>query len=258
MSQIGLHDASATVRAGLDRLDRLIDTGRFPRHSRLPPERELAVRLGVGRSTLRKALAILEAEGKIWRHVGRGTFVGDSAPPASRADVLGLDATTPEELLEARLVLEPAIAAFAATCARAEDIAKMRVAIVKRENAPDPQTYNLWDHTFHDIIAQSTQNPILVALVRTLNGLRKRPEWANYKRTRMSRRNRRQSAQEHADIVAAIETRDPVAAYERMRAHLGNVRSAFQSWHSGESTARPRSASPLSVRDRPSRNPPAG
>jgi DNA-binding FadR family transcriptional regulator len=237
MSQIGLQDGSEAVRAGLDRLSRLIEGGRFPRHSRLPPERELAVRLGIGRSTLRKALAILEAEGRIWRHVGRGTFVGDSAPPVPHAEVLGLTAATPEDLLEARLVLEPAIAAFAATCARADDIAKMRVAVVKRENAPDPQTYNLWDHTFHEIIAQSTHNPILVALVKSLNALRKRPEWTNYKSTRMSRQTRRQSAQEHTDIVAAIEARDPVAAYERMRAHLGNVRSAFQSWHAGESEA---------------------
>ena len=237
MRKIGLHEDGEAVRAGLDRLSRLIDGGRFPRHSRLPPERELAIKLGVGRSTLRKALAILEAEGKIWRHVGRGTFVGDSAPPASHADVLALTATTPEELLEARLVLEPAMAAFAATCARREEIAKMQVAIVKRENAPDPQTYNLWDHTFHEIIAQSTHNPILVALVKSLNGLRKRPEWTNYKRTRMSRQTRRQSAQEHTEIVAAIEARDPVAAYECMRAHLGNVRSAFQSWHAGESGA---------------------
>jgi DNA-binding FadR family transcriptional regulator len=259
MPEIGLHNKSQPARKALDRLGRLIESGKFPHHSRLPPERDLAVTLGVGRSTLRKALSIFEAEGKICRHVGRGTFVGNSSPLASHADLLGLGAATPEELLEARLVLEPAIAAFACSCARAPDIEKMRTAIVKREIARDPETYNLWDHTFHEIIAQSTQNPILVALMKALNGLRKRPEWANYKQTRMSKENRRQSAQEHTDIVDGIEARNPVAAYETMRAHLGNARSAFQSWHADEiraARAAPKRA--LNDQDQLSRSPPAG
>jgi len=54
----------------------LLISGRYPAQSRLPPERELAVLLGVSRSGLREGLEILEAEGRIWRHVGKGTFVG--------------------------------------------------------------------------------------------------------------------------------------------------------------------------------------
>ena len=48
----------------------------FSLNSRLPAERDLSTALGVSRTDLRKALAVLEAEGQIWRHVGRGTFVG--------------------------------------------------------------------------------------------------------------------------------------------------------------------------------------
>ncbi|MCK5444854.1 MAG: winged helix-turn-helix transcriptional regulator, partial [Rhodospirillaceae bacterium] len=44
--------------------------------SKLPPERQLCEELGISRGELRKALSLLEAEGKIWRHVGRGTFAG--------------------------------------------------------------------------------------------------------------------------------------------------------------------------------------
>ncbi|HSM39403.1 MAG TPA: winged helix-turn-helix domain-containing protein, partial [Afifellaceae bacterium] len=53
---------------------------------RLPPERELCKHFGVSRSELRKALAVLESEGQIWRHVGRGTFIG-SRPVLNISDV---------------------------------------------------------------------------------------------------------------------------------------------------------------------------
>jgi DNA-binding FadR family transcriptional regulator len=231
MAEIGLRkNPGGSSRDAIERLSRLIESGTYPRHSRLPPERDLALTLGVGRSTLRKALAVYEAEGKIWRHVGRGTYVGNSAPPQHPGDTLDLDAATPEELLEARLVLEPAIAAFACGSARPRDVEKMKLANAKREIAPDPQTYNLWDFSFHEAVAQATQNPLLIGLMKNLNTLRRRPEWTNYKRTRLSPQLRRQSAQEHAAIIAAIEQRVPSAAYESMRAHIGNVRTAFQSW----------------------------
>ena len=102
--------------AALRHMRTLIERGRF--QGRLPPERELAVELQVGRSTLRKALEVLEAEGQIWRHVGQGTFVGRRPAPGQTGPLLNLGKVSPKELLDARLILEPAIAACAATTAR--------------------------------------------------------------------------------------------------------------------------------------------
>lgn len=58
------------------RLRDLIDNAGYRHNDRVPPERELCKTLGTTRNQLRKALAGLEAQGRVWRHVGRGTFVG--------------------------------------------------------------------------------------------------------------------------------------------------------------------------------------
>ena len=82
----------------------------LPEDGRLPPERDLSEALGVSRTELRKALGVLEAEGQIWRHVGKGTFVG-SRPIDRIADIAALaKRTNPAEVMRARLIVEPEIA----------------------------------------------------------------------------------------------------------------------------------------------------
>lgn len=95
-----------------------ITSARFPLHSRLPPERALCEQLGVGRATLRHALRTLEAQGRISRHVGRGTFVG-GRPNSVHSDIcaLGAESTLPE-MLEVRMMVEPTVARLAALRAR--------------------------------------------------------------------------------------------------------------------------------------------
>ncbi len=65
----GGHAALVQLQAYLAQID-------LPSDGRLPPERELCDTLGVSRGDLRKALDVLARDGHIWRHVGKGTFVG--------------------------------------------------------------------------------------------------------------------------------------------------------------------------------------
>lgn len=223
---IGVHRGNSA--AALRRMRSLIERGRF--QGRLPPERDLAVELQVGRSTLRKALEVLEAEGEIWRHVGQGTFVGRRPSPGASEPLMTLGKISPKELLDARLTLEPAIAACAAATARAADIERMKLCALKRENTKDPQAYNLWDHQFHLAIAGATQNPIMFALLEQLNELRRAPTWSAYKKDRMKDPYYTMSKREHRAIIAAIEAHDTNAAFRAMRAHLMGVQDGFLGW----------------------------
>ena len=87
--------------------------GEFSINQRLPPERELCEQLGLARSELRKAFAVLESEGTIWRHVGKGTFVGSGHGEGSDLQSIASIAkrTTPQQVMHARIVLEPQLAA---------------------------------------------------------------------------------------------------------------------------------------------------
>ena len=221
--------------AALRRMRSLIERGRF--QGRLPPERELAVELQVGRSTLRKALEVLEAEGQIWRHVGQGTFVGRRPAPGASEPLMTLGKISPKELLDARLILEPAIAACAAATARPADIARMTLCATKRETTKDPEAYNLWDHQFHLAIAEATQNPILSALLEQLNLLRRTPTWATYKKDRMRDPFYSVSKREHRAIIAAIEQHNSAAAFQAMKTHIMGVQDGFYGWAEQASAA---------------------
>lgn len=235
--EIGPKHANETPDAALNRLRRLIETGPFPLHSRLPSERELCAQLKVSRTRLRNMLSAFEAEGLIWRHVGQGTFIGGSPPPANGPSYLESTNISPKELIEARLVVEPAITAYAASMARPNDIEEMRRYAAKREAANDFDGYNFWDQKFHGAIAEASRNPIFTSLYERLNVLRTAPAWRKYRRDRMQDRYRSRSAREHRAIIAAIADRDPTAAFEAMKAHISNVQASFFSWSATQSPA---------------------
>ena len=99
-----------TVRA---RLWQILEERAPASGDRLPPERELTNLVGCSRETLRTALATLEAEGEIWRHVGQGTFRGRMPLGRPVKDTLLLEATTAADLMDARRLFEPQVAAAA-------------------------------------------------------------------------------------------------------------------------------------------------
>jgi DNA-binding FadR family transcriptional regulator len=195
----------------------------MPIDSRLPPERELAETLGVTRAGLRKALAVLEADNQIWRHVGKGTFIG-SRPIETMADVAAITRrTNPAEVMRTRLVLEPEVARMAALNATSTHIAEMRLCMQRTRAAQSWRQYEAWDNRLHRVIAESTQNSLLLALLDTLNAVRRAVVWGRLRVEKLKPAPTHHSFEDHEAIVAAIEDRDLNRAAAAMRTHLENV-----------------------------------
>lgn len=206
----------------LAQLRRWLADGTWQIDARLPPERDLATRLGVSRTDLRKALGVLETEGRIWRHVGKGTFVG--GPPAEQAaDLTALAGrTNPAEVMRMRLILEPAAAELAAISATPEQIAELRSLLVRTRAAQTFQDYVLWDYRLHLAVAESSRNSLMAGFLGALSAIRRSVVWRRLREKDPPRADN-PSLVEHERIVEAIEERNPEAAGRQMRQHLARV-----------------------------------
>ena len=219
----GFDSKRGSADLALDELRRLLrDDGLAP-GVRLPTERALADRLGINRATLRKALARLEMEGAIVRHVGRGTFV--SAPPeASKAPA---ENASPIELMEARLVLEPAIAREAALRARKEDLERLELCLVRSESADGFAAFEEWDIAFHRALADATQNAVFTMVMEMMRTMRSTAEWDRLKRASFNPDLRDRYRIEHRAILRALEARDQAVAAMATVQHMQTVHAAI-------------------------------
>lgn len=201
---------------------------------RLPAERDLAARLGVGRLTVRSALEVLEREGDVVRHVGRGTFITSNAgspPPQlqalAHAGALAINTQvglSSRELVEVRYALEPAIAELAALSAREPDLNLILKCMQQREEAWRLDDYEHWDYELHMAIAKATHNSMLVEMLDLVNRMRRTAVWRKFRGPSMDDAKRKTSNQQHREIVLAICSADPQRAFSAMRAHVGHVR----------------------------------
>jgi len=219
----------ATQQKILVKLRKLVASGQFAINSRLPPERRLCEDLGVSRTGLRAALARLEAEGKLWRHVGKGTFVGSRPTVDTTTLPIIRQLTSPAEVMEVRLLIEPRIASLAALRATPADIGHMERCLEKLDRALEQKgrqegaLYDRWDGTLHQSIAESTQNALLLALFNSLNSVRNLSSWGRLQTAALNKERWLLYCRQHRAVVEAIASRDPAAAERAMRNHLETV-----------------------------------
>lgn len=176
-------------------------------NSRLPTERELIGILGVSRGPLRKALAILEDQGQIWRHVGKGTFVG-SGPFRETVPIAEIAARTkPAEVMRARLLLEPQFAREAALHASRDDIGVMRQSLALSRRALTWHQDETCDNLLHRQIVAASGNRVLVGLFDSLSAIRRAVVWGRLREERVGVPETHHGFAEHDRIVEAISQR---------------------------------------------------
>lgn len=199
----------------------------------LPTERELAAEFGASRRAIRHALAVLEAEGRIWRRQGKGTYVGPTPPSASMTFAKVASRTNFSEVMEARLYLEPALASLAAIRASGEQMAILRRLVERTSfqqgvDETDAESIELWNSALHRAIAEASGNRLMLDLFEMLDAIRLDPVWRDLRHRARSNERLEMYSHDHDDIVSAIESRDPVKAATAMRGHLRALQQALE------------------------------
>ena len=196
----------------------------------LPTERDLSARMGVSRRVIRQALAELEAEGKIWRRQGKGTFIGP-APAASAPSLSRLASRTNfYEIMEVRLHIEPSMAQLAAHRASADQIAMIRRLAERIATASidtEPATLERWDSAFHRSLAEAAGNRLLLDLFEVIDKIRNDTSWQSMRARARTPDGKTRSAQQHLAIAEAIAARDGNQAAQIMRSHIATHQEAL-------------------------------
>jgi GntR family transcriptional regulator, transcriptional repressor for pyruvate dehydrogenase complex len=212
----------------VDQIRRLIDTGVLAPGDRLPNERALAEELGVSRSSMREALTALEVLGIIDSKPGSGNFVVHTLPREfADQEFAGLivEGGT-NEILEARSLLEPGVAALAAQRRTRVDLATMRACIAEMAELIEVGT-DSWepDWGFHRAVVVACQNPMMVAISDLLTQRMAGRLWQVMRERNLATDPVRPTRylQDHRDIYEALRQRDDAAAYSRMRIHLARI-----------------------------------
>lgn len=210
-----------------DQLRGLIEEGEFTPGARLPPERELAEKLGISRPTVREALIVLEFEGKVRIRVGSGVYVADAAH-AKPAHIQAVQAEGPFEVLQARLFVESAVAEEAALRASSSQIAALEEILAGMAKAEHPSQDALrLDRLFHVTVAGILGNGLLVRVIGELFDQRVNPYFSQLASHFENCESWAQALDEHRAICARIAARDAQGARNAMRSHLQHSQDRF-------------------------------
>jgi DNA-binding FadR family transcriptional regulator len=202
-------------------IERNIDQGRIKPGERIAAERELAEQFGASRNVVRAALAELHDAGKIIRRVGHGTVV-QAAPP--RSDAFALRDTSPAELLEFRMALEPGLAEAIALNASENDLKLIMETVDGGDSASGWEQWEHWDRAFHRNLVAATHNRLTIGVYDAVISVRHERPWLKIKQDHTDATFWKGYQDEHRKIAAALAARDAPAAAEAMRDHLTKVR----------------------------------
>jgi GntR family transcriptional repressor for pyruvate dehydrogenase complex len=214
-------DLQSPAEIIIQQIKELFSTGVLRPGDRLPPERALAERFGVGRGHIREAIKRLEFYGILKTLPQSGTIVaslGVKALEGLISNVLNLDKNDLESLMEIRFILEIHAAKLAASRASQKEIAALQRSHEGFCQQVDSGSFALEeDLLFHLKIAECSHNSVLRSLIGLIT-----PDIITLSRKQDTCRGGRSQAAvaEHAEVVNAIAAKDPMGAATAMQAHM--------------------------------------
>ncbi len=210
------------LESTVNRLRSLLHDGATMAGGRVPPERKLASDLGVGRRSLRRALEVLEREGRITREQGRGTFLRKAKDRPVALDRIA-EHTSPPEVIELRLALEPIVARLAAVRASPCEIRDILQLAEDTRTANGAEDYERADAAFHRAVVEAAHNGLFIAVFEAVGASRRDIGWQRLGENGRCYKRQATFAEFHGEIARAIAARDADRAGKSMYSHLREV-----------------------------------
>ncbi len=209
-------------------ISELIRRGEWRSGKRLPPERDLAVKLGVSRPTVREAMISLELSGLVEIRPGAGSYVRGGETSEHRAPGHDDTGPSPFDLIAARRLIEGEIAAVVAGAVTPDEMDNLAAAIGKMERDIEGGSQLVsnredGDFLFHVRLAAAAGNASLESIVGQLWEGMRRPIFAALSQRFRLPGNARQAAGEHRAVLDRIAAGDSAGARKAMHRHLDQV-----------------------------------
>ena len=205
----------------------LIGQSKLAPGQKLPSERELAKALNVSRASLRESISTLAYMNILQVRSGDGTYVTTLDPEILVEPfrfMLNSNESLFLDLLEARQIIEPGLAALAAHNIEDDEAAKLVAHLEHMHQESSLDNLSMLDVELHLLISKAARNPILHRLMKSLWDFSK----MSRQRTITISELRRQAVRDHQYIVESVVARDAERAEKAMRQHLLNVRQHLQ------------------------------
>lgn len=219
-----------TFEGVVERIRAMIVEGHLKPGDKLPPERDLSARLGIGRNAVREGLRALEQAGIVDLRPGKsgGAFVTSGRPTViseNMRDLLSLGKISFDDLWDTRLLLADVVVRQAVERMTAEDLAALQANVVRARSLYESgrlREKSRCNIEFHDVLAAATHNPLLAVFMTSLADL------VRHFTEQLGSDPGPETLQSRERLLVALRARDAEAAIAEMRADLIRVHDFYK------------------------------
>ena len=221
MDKGGKTRLGATTGSVVSQLRNMILDGHYSHEERLPAERNLAEEFEVSRGTIRTALQNLEQQNLVTRKIGSGTYV-THRELGNQHDISSI--TSPLEMVEVRIAIEPQMVRLAITNASHRDLEELHKVLRQCEECGgDAEIFARADTAFHMALAQCSKNKLMYWVYERISEVRRYSQWRTMKTRLLTSDRINYYNGQHRALYEAIAARDANVAVGVIKDHLFGV-----------------------------------